>query len=304
MSSDHAAAGQPSLLAVRAFEAAARLGSFTRAAAELGLTQSAISRHVRTLEGHFTTPLFARHGRHIALTEAGRAYFGAVADGLARIRDANAALAARGRRQERVTLSLLPSLAALWLAPVLPEFTARHPGIDLRIHASRAIADLRRDGIDLAIRYGRGSWPGVAAALFAEETLTPVCAPALAERHGLFRSAEALASVPLLGDDIPDGWESWLRAAGLGALPVRLGPRFDESTSLYQAAVAGMGVALGRSLLVERDLAAGRLVAPVPVRVRASYAYWLVQPEGVTANRATQAMMAWLRSRVLAEHPP
>lgn len=300
MTETHELPGQPSLLAVRAFEAAARLGSFTRAAAELRLTQSAISRHVRALEDRFSTRLFLRLGRDIALTEAGRPYFAAVTDGLARIRDANAVLAARGRREDSVTVSLLPSLAALWLAPVLPEFTARHPGIDLRIHASRAFADFHRDGIDLAIRYGRGHWLGVVAEKFAEETLTPVCSPAFAARHKLSQSLERLAAVPLLGDDIPDGWETWLRAAGLENLAIQVGPRFDESASLYQAAAAGMGVALGRSLLVSREIASGRLVAPIAVQVPASFSYWLVQPDGVAPNRAARAMIGWLRTLVEA----
>ena len=292
------ARGQPSLSAVRAFEAAARLGSFTRAAAELRLTQSAVSRHVRTLEGWFAVALFDRRGRHVALTEAGREYFARVSDGLGRIRDANDAMLARVRRQDQVTLSLLPSVAALWLSPSLPDFTAQHPEIDLRIHASRALADLRRDGIDLAMRYGQGGWPGVEAEPLGRETLTPVCTPAFAARHGITADPASLVGVPLLMDDIPGGWPNWLRAAGLEAAAMRFGPRFDEGASLYRAAAAGAGVALGRSLLVARDLEEGRLVAPVALAIPSLCAYWLVRPAGQAPTRASAALADWLRERM------
>ncbi|HYD31667.1 MAG TPA: transcriptional regulator GcvA [Azospirillaceae bacterium] len=298
MTSTHARTGQPSLSAVRAFEAAARLGSFTQAAEELRLTQSAVSRHVRTLEEWFAVPLFTRRGRHVDLTEAGRDYFAHVAEGLNCIRAANDAMLSRSRREDQVTLSLLPSVAALWLAPSLPDFTARYPEIDLRIHASRTLADLRRDGIDLAMRYGRGGWPGVVAELLANEMLSPVCTPAFAERHGITADPASLVGVTLLMDDIPSGWSNWLKAAGLEAARMRFGPRFDEGNSLCRAAVAGVGVALGRSLLVERDLAEGRLVAPVPIRVPSTCGYWLVRAEGQTPNRATAVLADWLRERL------
>lgn len=298
MSSTHAKSGQPSLLAVRAFEAAARLGSFTQAADELRLTQSAVSRHVRTLEDWFAIPLFTRRGRQVALTDAGRGYFARVAEGLDCIRAANDAMLSRGRREDQVTLSLLPSVAALWLAPSLPDFTARHPDIDLRIHASRALADLRRDGIDLAMRYGQGGWLGMQAELLAREMLTPVCTAAFADRHGITADPASLAGVPVLMDDIPSGWSNWLEAAGLEAPLMRFGTRFDEGTSLYRAAAAGVGVALGRSLLVERDLAEGCLVAPIPVRVPSACAYWLVRAEGQAQGRAAAILADWLRERM------
>ncbi|TWA87898.1 LysR family glycine cleavage system transcriptional activator [Azospirillum brasilense] len=297
MSLDHPTPGHPSLLAVRAFEAAARLGSFTRAAEELCLTQSAVSRHVRALEQCFAVDLFARRGRHIALTEEGRDYFGAVADGLERIRRANDALLRRGRRDERVTLSLLPSVAALWLAPRLPDFTGRFPDVDLRIQASMALADLRRDGIDLALRYGLGTWAGLRAELLAEERLIPVCAPAYARSLELGGDPACLRPALLLTDNIPGGWANWLRAAGLEPAGMRFGPRFDEGTSLYRAAAAGAGVALGRSLLVARDIAEGRLAVATPFSIPATYSYWLVQPEEQKPGRATGLLADWLREQ-------
>lgn len=298
MSPTHPRTGQPSLSAVRAFEAAARLGNFTEAAEELRLTQSAVSRHVRTLEDWFAVALFTRRGRYVELTEAGREYFARVAEGLNCIRAANDAMLSRGRREDQVTFSLLPSVAALWLAPSLPDFTDRHPEIDLRIHASRALADFRRDGIDVAMRYGRGGWPGLHAELLAREMLTPVCTPDFADRHGISADPASLIGAHLLMDDIPSGWSNWLKAAGLEVARMKLGPRFDEGTSLYRATVAGVGVALGRSLLVAGDLAEGRLVAPVPISVPSTCAYWLVRAEGQVPNRATTVLANWLRERL------
>src|SRR5579872_6577870 len=269
---------QPSLAAVRAFEAAARLESFTAAAAEIGLTQSAISRHILSLEARFGTPLFLRNGRRVKLTEAGHAYFVAVADTFVRLRDANVAMAARARPEDRVTLSLLPSLAALWLAPRLAEFAELYPKIDLRIHASRTLIDFERDGIDMTVRYGQGEWPHVRTELLATETLTLVCAPNLAGQFKSISVHEWLRSIPLLVDDIPDGWSAWLRAAEVSARGLRYGSRFNESASLYQAVAAGAGAALGRSFLVRRDLAQGRLVAPIPISIPASFGYWLAYP--------------------------
>jgi LysR family transcriptional regulator, glycine cleavage system transcriptional activator len=296
MSLTHAKLRQPSLLAVRAFEAAGRLGSFTRAADELGLTQSAISRHVRSLEDQFGLALFSRHGKRIMLTDAGASYLRDVAAGLDRVREANARLAQQSRPEHRVTISMLPSVAALWLAPRLHEFTDRHPDVDLRIHAARAIVDFDKDEVDLAIRYGRGNWPNCRAELLATEELTPVCSPTLAKRFELYSAPENLLQAPLLRDDIPDGWDGWLSAAKLDPGHAKYGPIFDEGSALYGAAVAGAGVALGRDLLVRRYLDEGVLVTPLPISFRASFSYWLVWPIAARPNRAVKSVTDWLRS--------
>lgn len=295
MSETHEAS-QPSLLAVRAFEAAGRLNSFTLAARELGLTQSAISRHIRALEERFGQTLFHRHGRHITVTELGRAYLSELSAGLDRIRAANTRMASSGRSANRVTVSMLPSVAALWLAPRLHEFTEAYPGVDLRIHAARALVDFDRDHVDLAIRYGRGTWLGCRSVLLAEETLTPVCSPELAERHHLHSAREHLLGARLLLDDIPNGWEEWLNSVGLDSTLAKFGPAFDEGSALYGAAVAGVGVALGRGLLVRNHLREGRLIAPVEQSIRAAYSYWLVSPAKSFTNPASRALVSWLHS--------
>ena len=298
MSVSHANRHQPSLLAVRAFEAAGRLNSFTFAAQELGLTQSAISRHIRSLEERFGRALFQRHGRHIALTAAGAAYLRDVSAGLDRIRDANVQLAQLGRAENRVTISMLPSVAAMWLAPRLHLFSDAHPDVDLRIHASRSLANFDDDGVDLAIRYGDGNWPNARAELLSRETLIPVCSPGLANRYHLHDMPENLLKAILLLGDIPDSWDNWLRSAGLDEEQARYGAAFDEGSALYGAAMAGAGVALGRGLLVRGHLEEGRLVAPVPHAIPASYSYWLVRPLRAFPSRACLALEKWLHGLV------
>jgi LysR family transcriptional regulator, glycine cleavage system transcriptional activator len=285
----------PSLNAVRAFEAAARLGGFTAAARELKLTQSAVSRHVRTLEDEFGVPLFERRGRSVVLSEAGSAYYSAVTEGLHSLRRASVDMYRRRRASNQVTISLLPSLAALWLAPRLVEFTAQHPGVDLRVHTSRAVVDMRRDGIDVCIRYGLGTWPDVEASRLVGEWLTPVCSPEFARSNDLFDKPERVTGLKLLRDDIVDGWEPWLEAAGLAGAKLKFGPVIDESTTLLKLAASGAGLALGRSLLIERDLAEGRLVAPFKAKVPARYSYWLVTPHRGESNAAARTLIEWLK---------
>lgn len=288
----------PPLAAVRAFEAAARLGSFTAAARELGLTQSAISRHVRTIEDAYATKLFDRRGRAALLTAAGDAYFRPVSEGMRLIRLASFEMHRRRRDANRLTISLLPSVAALWLAPRLADFTARNPMIELRVHASRALVDFGLDEVDVSIRYGRGGWTGVAAEHLAAETVTPVCSPDFARTHRLGADPSALLRLPLLADDLVDGWTDWFAAAGVTDSPIFQGPRLDDSASLYHAAAAGLGVALGRSLLVERALREGQLVAPFDLAVQASYGYWLVRPDRGEPTPAARLFMRWVREQM------
>lgn len=285
------------LAAVRAFEAAARLGSFTAAARELGLTQSAISRHVRTLEDSFSARLFDRRGRAIALTASGEAYFRPVAEGMRLIRLASGEMRRRGGHANRLTISLLPSVAALWLAPRLADFTARNPMIELRVHATRSLVDFSIDEVDVGIRYGQGEWLDVRCERLASETLTPVCSPDFAARHRLGDDPAALLSLPLLSEDIVDDWTDWFQAAGIGEKPRSTGPRLDDSASLHFAAASGLGIALGRSLLTEQALREGRLVAPFPLSIPATYSYWLTVPDRGEPSPATRLFMKWVREQ-------
>jgi LysR family glycine cleavage system transcriptional activator len=278
------------LTALRTFEAAARHGSFTRAAEELHVTQGAVSRQVQALEDRLGIALFERAGRKLTLTGEGRLLAHAAGDAFDRLGAAVATLSSAGGI---LTVSMLPSLAAYWVAPRMREFAAAHPDIELRLTASRHLVDFEAEGIDAAVRYGPGGWADVEAELLAREEIFPVCSPDYAARLGLRRPAD-LARASLLHNDVPDGWRKWLSAAGCPEAFTKSGVYLDEDTALLRAAAAGEGIALGRSVLVDGEVDAGRLVAPFEVRIPASFAWWLVTPYGAPRGPKVEALRDWL----------
>ena len=278
------------LTALRTFEAAARHGSFTRAAEELNVTQGAVSRQVQALEDRIGLRLFERNGRRLALSHEGRLLAHATTDALERLGEAVARLTSP---EETLTVSMLPSLAACWMAPRMRDFAAAHPEVELRISASRHLVDFKREGIDAAIRYGAGGWADVEAEPLASEEIFPVCSPAYAADLGL-RNPHDLTRATLLHNDVPDSWRDWLAAAGCLEAFTAKGVYLDEDTALLRAAAGGEGVALGRSVLVADDLAQGRLVAPFELRIPASFAYWFVTPAKARASRKVDLFRSWL----------
>jgi LysR family transcriptional regulator, glycine cleavage system transcriptional activator len=282
----------PSLKALRAFEAAARTGSFLRAAAELHVTPSAVSHQVRGLEDELAASLFERRPRQLRLTPAGamlaeaaRAGFEAIAAGARRVAAA---------RPRPVTLGVLPSFGVRWLLPRLPRFRSRCPGIELGIDSSREVAHFGRDDVDAAIRFAPRAPRGVHAERLLSEVLFPVCAPRLARR---LRSPADLAGVPILHDDAEPrqgGWKEWLRAAGAGGVDWRRGTTFSDAHLMLEAVAASQGVALGRSALVERDLASGRLVRPFECAIPGRYQYWFVCPRGALRRPEVKAVRDFL----------
>lgn len=272
------------LRALQIFEAAARHQNFTAAGREIGVTQSAVSRKISELEALLGTPLFTRNGPNLALTRTGRELSGRVS---AALDDLGLAVANAGSAAASnvVTLSMLPSVAAKWLAPRLGGFARLHPHIDLRISASRDVVDLANEGFDGAIRYGLGKWPGLRALWLGSETVQPVCAPAFAKKHRLQTPADLL-QVPLLHADIAEDWAAWFAAAGIPEAKVPRGPKLGDDTAILQAALSAQGVALGRSLLVADDLETGRLTAPFKPILAASYSYWFVYEGPETQNLA------------------
>jgi LysR family glycine cleavage system transcriptional activator len=285
----------PSLRALQAFEAAARHGSFTRAAGELCVTQSAISRHVRGLEQWLGVPLFRRAGRRTELTAAGRSYHEVANDALRRLAEGTRQL--RGARGRAVlTVSVLPSFAARWLVPRLPGFLDSFPAVDLRVSTTPALANFEEDEVDVAVRYGRGGWLGVDAELLFREQVFPVCSPAVAEGPPVLDRVAALAGVTLLHGEIPEGWETWREAAGAPDLDISRGPRFTDGNALVQAAVDGLGVGLGRTTLTAQDLAAGRLVELFEVRIEAGAAFHLVIPRGRDLPPGLTSFRDWIRA--------
>ncbi len=285
----------PSLTSLRAFEAAGRRLSFTKAARELTVTQTAISHQIKALEADLGCALFVRRARGLALTEAGRRYlapltvaFEAIVQATARVRESD----------DILTISVLPSFAAKWLVPRLPRFRERDPAIDVRISASNKLVDFARSDVDLAIRYGKGSWPGVRAELLLHESLAPVCSPRLLSGHRPLIEPADLRFQTLLHDvrlgNVYDQWREWLAGMGVEGVDWRRGPVFSDSSLTIQAAVDGQGVALGRSVLFADDLAAGRLVRPFAAGDRPSLAYYIVGPERAFERPGAQAFRAWL----------
>lgn len=285
----------PSLAGLEAFEAVARHKSFTRAAKELHVTQSAISHRVRALEAQLGAPLFLRVGRRVELSEAGRLLASSVTDAFALLREGVDRLA-RARAGAVLTVSCSPSFAIRWLVPALPSFRARHPDLDVRIAADDRLAEPGRAGIDACIRYGAGPYPGVDATRLAKERIAPVASPSL---RGL-KHPRDLARHVLLHDEVlrehPGrvGWRRWLEAAGVTRVDPDRGPRFSHAHMAIEAAIAGQGVALGRTTLVRRDVAEGRLVRPFALELPSALAYWLVTPRGAPLAPAVRALRDWL----------
>ncbi len=296
----------PPLNALRAFEAAARLKSVSRAADELSVTQGAVSHQVKALEAWAGIDLMRRDGRGIALTEPGERYATALAPALDQIDLATRRLLASDPRKGWLTVSTMPSFAAKWLVPRLSAFRARHPEIDVwlstwwNLAEDRDLSAFTDSDVDLAILYGDGNWEGVSATLFMEEELFPVCAPSYLAQHRL-RTPADLAGATLLHDEMRQDWRLWLAAAGVPGLDPERGPGFDDSALLIQAAMAGMGVALGRSALVKADMEAGLLVAPFALRLQADLAYYLVGRPGTENLPKIRAFRDWLLDVASAE---
>ena len=284
----------PPMGAIRAFEAAARLLSFTRAAEELSITQSAVSHGIRELEARIGRPLFLRDGRRLALTETGRLYLPFVGDALDRLKAGDRALADPERNPRVLTVSVSPSFAAKWLVPRVGDFFAEHPDLDLRISANPQHVNLADGEIDVAVRHGDGHWDKLHAVQLCREELFPVCNPVLAEA-GEPMDLAALAALPLIHHRSPQLWIDWFR--GFGFEPpteVRHGPVYNEMSLAIDAAVAGQGVALARSALASLDLETGRLVRPATQSAPAQFGYWIVCDPASADLPKIARFRAWL----------
>lgn len=288
----------PSLSALRAFEAAARHLSFTRAAQELFVTQAAISHQVRALEEEVGCPLFVRLPRRVALSESGRVLAEAATEAFGRISVGMEALSHAGTTGV-VNVSVSPSMAVRWLVPRLESFRNEHPDIDVRFSANDRLIDPVREGVDLCIRYGTGRYPGLESTLLMKDEVFPVCSPALLQRQPL-ASVDDLKDHVLLHDDMmkhdvarPD-WPKWFEAAGVDSLDPRGGLHFSHASMALDAALAGQGVALGRSTLVNDDVAAGRLIRPFETGYLSGFSYYLAAPKGGVFGARIKAFRDWL----------
>ncbi|MGY3236304.1 MULTISPECIES: transcriptional regulator GcvA [unclassified Bradyrhizobium] len=284
----------PSLNGLRAFEAAARHLSFTLAASELNVTQTAISHQIRRLEEELGIRLFIRQNRALALTPEARDYLPGVRAAFNDLRLATDRLL-RKDDDKVLTVSTIASLAAKWLLPRLTDFQESHPGIDVRITTSTSLVDFQRDNVDAAIRYGRGQWPGVRADWLMADELFPVCSPSLLRGDKPLRTPADLKDHVLLHTNNSDDWRLWLTAAGLATgMSHQPGITFDMTFMTVQAAIDGMGVAMGRTSYVQDDIAKGRLVVPFRIALPSNAGFYLVSPDGRRESAKLAAFRQWL----------
>ena len=290
----------PSLNGLRAFEAAARHLSFTAAASELNVTQTAISHQIRRLEAELGIKLFVRENRSLTLTAEAREYLPGIRAAFNDLRLATDRLLRKD--DDRVlTVSTLASFAAKWLLPRLSSFQQAHAEIDVRITSSTSLVDFRRDDVDAAIRYGRGHWPGLRADWLTADELFPVCSPELLKGNKPLACPKDLAHHTLLhtSGGYDDDWRLWLTAAGLPSdISTQRGLSFDLILMTVQAAIDGLGVALGRTTYVQDDIAKGRLVVPFKIALPADAGFYLVSPQARAESPKLSAFRNWLLASV------
>lgn len=288
----------PSMSELHAFAAAARLGSFTRAAEELCVTQGAISRAIARLEAHFGQPLIQRNAHRLVLTAAGRSLIDAVAEPLAAIESASAALLARDR-QHHLTLSAVPTLASVWLVPRLPEFHRRHPDIRLDFVPYRRDEDFSGPQPDAALLAGTAaSWPALRADYVIGSEVVPICSPGRArQRHaaGRWHEPAELMDEPLLFHNAaPANWQHWLQAAGVPNAAPALATGFDQVSIIVQAVKADMGIAVLQRCLVRDEIASGGVVVPFDLPIRLPRGYYLCTPRERRDHPALNRFREWL----------
>lgn len=289
----------PPLTALRAFDAAARHVSFAKAAAELNVTPAALSFQIKSLEEHLGAPLFRRLNRAVELTDAGRAL---APDAKAAFEQLTAGWRAARRTQDHQSLTVTagPAFTAKWLAPRLYEFAQSHPEIELRFSAALRVMDFARDNIDVAIRFGFGPDPGLYSLPLAEEWVVPVMTPQLAARYP---TPQSLSDAVLIVDNSidfispPVNWAAWFDMMGVAMTPT-YGPQFSQADHAVDAALAGVGVVLGRRALIIKDLAEGRLVAPYPYPLRTGARFRFLCREGAETRPQIAAFRDWILQEI------
>jgi LysR family transcriptional regulator, glycine cleavage system transcriptional activator len=296
----------PALNALRAFEAAARHLSFTRAAEELNVTPGAISQQIRQLEEFAGAPLFRRTGRQVLLTETGQAALPLLTSAFEMMAEAVHHMRAPARR-DRLMISSAPSFAAKWLAHRLDRFQNENAEAEVWVSADLAITDFNSTDIDLAIRYGKGVYDGLRSEKIMSETVLPVCSPDLLTGDRPLRTPADLSGHVLLHDEGPENdpscpdWKSWLAARGVTTVDATRGPRFNQSALVVEAAAAGRGIALAKHAIASGDLASGRLVAPfADGSADIDFAYYIVWPKWRTPSKLARAFINWLKAEAQA----
>lgn len=292
----------PPLNPLHVFEVAARMGGFGRAASELNVTQSAVSRQIAVLEGFLGVRLFHREPHGATLTEAGRAYAAEIGEPFARIAAATARLS-DDKVAETLHVRAYATFATKWLIPRLPPFKAHYPRLNIRLSNIVKPVDFTRETVDIAVQLGTGQWPGTHSALLLPDIIQPVCSPALAaslDRHDPadLRSRQLLHSYYRRRD-----WPDWLAAVGVPDVDVARGMVFESSVLTYQAAAEGLGVAVGQILLLKDEIAAGRLVPLFDRPVRRDLGLYAVWPTDRPRSRKLDLFLAWLEDEARRDSP-
>lgn len=294
----------PPLKAVRYFECAARHLSFTKAADELSVTHSAISHQIKALEEWLGILLFERGARSLTLTEAGRRYLPPVRASFQQLSEASAEMRLFPGGGP-LTVSALPSLTSKWLVPRLHDFQNRHPEIEVRISATDRLDPVGEGDVDIGIRYGRGQWPGVDAELLLQDEVFPVCSPKLLTGEVPLKTPQDLVNFKLISDldwrrAQFDFWPRWLSAAGTPTLELKTNLTFNYSNLMIQAAIDGLGVALGNFMLAGDDLKKGHLVRPFRESVTLDTGYYLIYGKGGLKQAKVKAFRDWVFAQMAA----
>ena len=289
------------LLALRAFVETGRHGSLKAAAEVMGVSPGAISQQLKLLTERTGVSLFIRNRNGVALSPAGAQVYPALLRAFDTIQDSMALLEAINGRQT-LTISTVPSFAASWLVPRLGRFTGQHPDIEIRVEASSALVDLRRDRIDVAIRHGLGQYPGLVSRHLASPVFLPVACPGLLAEGPRIRSPKDCLKYPLLQDSDRSDWRLWFKALGMADDPrIERGPAFDDDVLLIRAAEAGQGIAMVRDVYVQAEVASGRLAVALDQPWPTAFAYYAVTLPGADEKPAISAFLAWLQREAQAE---
>lgn len=286
----------PPLNALRAFEAAARLESFSAAANELFVTHGAVSKQIKQLEEWLDVKLFERTGGRVKLTEVGWRYLVQVQDGLDMIANATTQIREPGR-QRRLVVNSTPTFAMHWLLPRLSEFQEQHPDVALRLMTSDRDISRLDEGFDLAIRRGPGDWRGYISKPFLDEWELPLCSPALLAREPIASPADLARHTLLHADTRPTAWQRWLTLAGVPELRPQATQQFDHFYLALQAAMDGLGVVLGPMPMMQPQLAAGTLIAPLSAPVSPVRGYCWIVPRAMMNDAPITAFCQWLEAR-------
>jgi LysR family transcriptional regulator, glycine cleavage system transcriptional activator len=291
----------PPLSALRAFEAAARLKSFSKAAGELNVTPAAISHQIHALEADLGVRLFDRRSRAVELTASARLLLPGLSDAFAGIQASVRRLHAHNDTGT-LTVTASPSIAGKWLVPRLHRFQERHPAVDVCLSATDNMVDLTRGDFDMGLRYGTGRYPGLHVELLLGNEVFPACSPRLLENGPPLRTPEDLRHHQLIHIDqatdrypLVPTWAMWLKAAGVGDIPITSGLTFSMGHMAMDAAIAGHGVVLAYSTLAEADIAAGRLVRLFSLALPDLFSYYIVTAPGALERPKVKAFRDWLR---------